>query len=440
MSNINDRDKDKIIDIQQHKDILERDPEITNLLLRMRKVRERVPINYELKEELRQKFFIQKKSEKPNDTTNFISPIKSKLQVEAAKKEKQVRRFQWILFLVPFFIICAAILYSFAGDKTPPLDQPFQREEREIFYDSLGHKNFSVSVSSTGECFFIYRGSLWEINSNGKDSKQLLAPEPGIVFREVALSPDEKQLLLVTESAGSSNLILVDMADFNKKVVLQAQAGEGFAQPAWSPDGGQIAFTKFKIEEEDILNEIYMLNISEAESKPEIVSQGSHATWSPDGKQIAFQRVNDNNEQEIWIVGVDGENAAFWGLGGQPMWSINNLLAFVNDRRWEKTLSYDSEGNPMLISDQRVQEIWVADLEGKVKINLTQLPGPSPEDESNQLREWESMGLKDSTKWELRSSTADNNPQWSPDGTFLIVERNHRNQSTLVWVRAGGME
>lgn len=80
MSDINNghKGKDKVIDIQHHKEILERDPEMTSLLLKMRKVRERVPVNYDLKEELRQKFLKHEPPGKDNSTQGFISPMKSK--------------------------------------------------------------------------------------------------------------------------------------------------------------------------------------------------------------------------------------------------------------------------------------------------------------------------------------------------------------------------
>ena len=440
MSDINNgyKGKDKVIDIQHHKEILERDPEMTSLLLKMRKVRERVPVNYDLKEELRQKFLKHEPPGKDNSTQGFISPTKSKFQEEAAKKEKRVQLFQWMLFLIPFTIVIAAILYSSAGDKSSIIDQPFQREEREIFSDSLGSKDFSVTIGSKGKLYFIFRGSLWEMKYNGQDSREVLAPETGMVFREAALSPDEKQLLLIAESGGKTSLFLMDLVIFNKELLLRSQAGETLGQPVWSPDGGQIIFTVGKKSGEDFNYGVYRLGFAEADKGLEFVTKGSYPALSPDGKQLAVQRYNDNNEAEIWIVGIEGESETLWGLGGQPRWSSKNQLAFVNDRRWEKILSYDSEGNPLLISEQRVQEIWVADLEGKVKINLTQLPGPGTEDESKLLRQWETMGLKDTVIWELRSTTKDNNPQWSPDGTFLIVERNHRNHSTLVWVRAGG--
>jgi Tol biopolymer transport system component len=93
----------------------------------------------------------------------------------------------------------------------------------------------------------------------------------------------------------------------------------------------------------------------------------------------------------------------------------------------------------LLVADERVQEIWIADLAGIVKVNLTHLPGPTPEEEVRLLREWQEKGAGEKVVWKLRAQVADSNPSWSPNGSFLIVERNSASYSTMLWVKAGGL-
>lgn len=430
---------DKVIYLPRNEESqLESDPEVANLLKTMRRIREDIPVNIELKEKLRRQFLNSQSDLNTSRSDKIKVPARSPYQQEAGKKEKKVQLFQWLIFLLPFIAVISGIFYFLTDRQAElPIDQPFFREERVIFYDGLGAKGLSAAAANTGKIYFISRGNLWEMNFSGQEQQKLLEPDVGQVFRQVAAAPNGNTLALVATKEGQSQLLLIDLTDsLSQKVLEQAAMDESFGEPAWSPDGSLIAFTKISSQG---IKEVYKIDVNRPVINPEFLIEGSHPSWSPDGQLMAFERVNENNEPEIWLVDADGTGEVLWGSGGQPHWSGQNQLAFVHQRRWEKVLSYDSEGNPQLIADQRVQEIWVADLKGEIKINLTHLPGPSSEEEAGLLRKWEQEQHAEKSVVILKASVEDNHPRWAPDGSFLIVERNYGTHSYLLWVKAGGL-
>jgi len=436
-----DKKQDKVVYLlEDAEDKLERDPEIFNLLKVMRKMREEVPVNQQLKEKLRRHFINKQAGASRVESGKPIIMVHTPFQAEAGKKEKRMQLFQWLFFLIPFLVVIGGIFYflSEEGEQQPP-DQSFYREERQLFYDGLSTKGFSAAVSSEGKIYFINRGSLWQMDYNGQQVKEVLAPQLGQVFRQVALAPAGSHLAVVTEAGGKSNLSLLDFKDLKPEHLHQSQSGEVFQGPAWSPDGGWLAFALISDQGK---REVYKIAVNGANPKPEpeLITQGSHPTWSPDGSLLAIERYNHGSGQaEIWLVREDGTGEVFWGLGSEPQWSNQDTLAFALERRWEKVLVYNSAGEPLLVADERVQEIWIADLAGIVKVNLTHLPGPTPEEEVRLLREWQEKGAGEKVVWKLRAQVADSNPSWSPNGSFLIVERNSASYSTMLWVKAGGL-
>jgi dipeptidyl aminopeptidase/acylaminoacyl peptidase len=78
-------------------------------------------------------------------------------------------------------------------------------------------------------------------------------------------------------------------------------------QPAWSPDGTKIAFTRYDEPEDpkDILDtEIYVVNV--ADSRERQLTAARHAdddpSWSPDGKTIAARRVSEPAAKDTWFA------------------------------------------------------------------------------------------------------------------------------------------
>jgi PKD repeat protein len=108
---------------------------------------------------------------------------------------------------------------------------------------------------------------------------------------------------------------------------LQLTGDGADAEPAWSPDGLQLAFSRG--------GDVYVMpatggtlvnltNHSAADASP---------AWSPDGGRIAFTSNRDGGLPQLYLMNADGSNvvrlAAALGYAGEPAWSPDgSTLAF----------------------------------------------------------------------------------------------------------------
>ncbi|MDW7675455.1 MAG: hypothetical protein SCK28_13085 [Bacillota bacterium] len=426
-----DKKDDKVVFLHNDEaNKLERDPEIAKLVNSMRKMRDTVPVNYQLKAALKQKLMQEANT---HTSESSLSKGLSMGIEEAGKKERQVQAIQWMLFLIPFMLVIASMFYYMAEEKIEPSSDYPYRVEREIFIDRSGNKNLSATTGGNNNYYFVYRGSLWEGDLNSQSTKEFLKPHTGEVYRQVAVDKKGERFILISEEEGRFAIKLIIKNGLEETIIYNGEAGQVIEEATWSPDGSRIAFTM----EEAGKESVYKLELDATDEAPELLAEGSYPAWSPDGQQLAVERLGDNKESEIWLISINGSEK-LWGLGGQPHWSSDNQLAFVLERRWEKILSYNSAGDPLLVSEQAVQEVWISDIEGKVKQKLTNLPGPTAEEEAYLVREWEQTGNGEKTAWTLRATLADNHPRWTQDGSHLLIERNYGFQTGLLLVNIGG--
>jgi TolB protein len=167
--------------------------------------------------------------------------------------------------------------------------------------------------------------AIYAMNADGRRQKRLTKAEvdtsspSGIFFQtDPAWSPDGAQIAFASRRAGSSD-IYVMRADGTGTQRLTATRVDD-THPTWAPDGQQIAFKRAE--------DIYVMNADG--SSPHAIS---HATgsdgdpaWSPDGKSIAFtRRQPGSQEREIWLMRPDGSQTrkltSLRGVSINPAWS-----------------------------------------------------------------------------------------------------------------------
>jgi hypothetical protein len=161
----------------------------------------------------------------------------------------------------------------------------------------------------------------------------------------------------------------------------------GVGDPAWSPDGGRIAFTA--------AGEIGLWDsatgvVSEVSATAPVA--GAQPAWSPDGTRLAF--ASRGSSRDIWVVNLDGSHLVNLtnnaGENSQPTWSPDGTrIAFVSNR----------EGN---------DEIYVMSIDGSSQINLT------------------------------HNAASDTHPSWSPDSTKIAFQTNRDGNNEIYAMDADG--
>lgn len=110
------------------------------------------------------------------------------------------------------------------------------------------------------------------------------------------------------------------------------------AEPAFSPDGKKIAYTKYSTDAKSCSLWIMDVDGGNAMQITDAKRGMAHnPAWSPDGKHLVFQSFkSDKKDYDIYIIDVDGENLTqittnkSWD--GEPYWSNDGYIYFTSDR------------------------------------------------------------------------------------------------------------
>jgi Tol biopolymer transport system component len=170
-------------------------------------------------------------------------------------------------------------------------------------------------------------GELWMMDADGANSHLLFTS--GTAITDISWSPDGKKIVF----AGEEGLQLIDSDGSNLRTLSRKAVPNGDFRPVWSPDSRTIAVTVGEMANAgdwytDDFNgaNIYLVNVTTGEERL-LLNDGSSGNidpaWSPDGSQIAFASIR-SGKGEISIVNVDGTNLQQLTRNGQftrfPFW------------------------------------------------------------------------------------------------------------------------
>jgi TolB protein len=212
-----------------------------------------------------------------------------------------------------------------------------------------------------------------------------------------AWSSDGSTIAFVSSKTGPDRLVTMNADGTGRTVVFEARRWPGLSDPAWSPDGTQIALMAYRradgaqIAVVDVDGSGYSVIHSRAyRFAPD---------WSPDGTRIAF--VQYGQTSVIRTMDPDGTDAVTVTEGGSPSWSPdgshivfagghhrNDVYVVADDgsgrtqltdtrKRWEFTPVFSPDGNKIAFSRTIRQtsyspdDIWVMDADGTDPVAIT---------------------------------------------------------------------
>jgi len=155
------------------------------------------------------------------------------------------------------------------------------------------------------------------------------------------------------------------------------------ANPAFSPNGGEIVFTSTRGGSMDL----WVMNADGTSPRPVFQDEPGdwHPSWSPDGLRILFESDRGEGESQIWMVNRDG----------------SDLRQVTHGPAQASRASWSPDGSLILFGQE--DDLWVINPDGGEPVCL--LGGP----------------------------TREGNGAWSPDGTRVVVSV-HDGTGSDLWV------
>ena len=201
-----------------------------------------------------------------------------------------------------------------------------------------------------------------------------------------SISPDGKILLYTRENKGNLDIFWQRIGGSNTQN-LTADSPANDTQPAFSPNGEQIAFRSSRSG-----GGIFVMGAT-GESVRRLSDFGFTPAWSPDGKEIAFGTADfadplaGSRASELWIVNLNGEKRQ------------------IKTARFVTQPNFSPDGKRIVFysrNEKNQRDLWTISVEGGEAVQLT----------NDLAYDW--------------------SPVWSPDGKNIYFCSN-RNGASSLW-------